>query len=265
MAQQARDTYEEIRETTARSEDVLGFVLGGSRGRGFETEHSDFDCALIVKDEALEEFQARFADLPDGIDLTIFTLDSFRDHAAWGSELAWDRYAWAHLKAELDKTNGEIQRLIDEKSRVPAEHAWRYIDGSLDWYVNQVYRSIKDLRVGDLVSHRLEAAESIRPLLQALFCLHDRRLVPYYKYLGWELTRYPLYKLSLSGDELLRRLLSILEDGDYAAQQELLREVERVFRAEGFHRVFDDWDGKDRWAMTFAPEQDRRTLNEPKR
>ena len=65
-----------------------------------------------------------------------------------------------------------------------------------------------------MIGYRFEAAEGIRPFLEALFCLHDRRLVPYYKYLAWELKTYALYKLNLTGDELLHCLTKILESGD---------------------------------------------------
>ena len=237
---EARQTFVKVREDAEHNADVLGFVVTGSRGKGFENEWSDYDFAIFVDDAALSKYEDAYGQFPGG-HLAIFTLESFKDYAAWGSEMAWDRYAWAHLKVEFDRTDGELQRLLDEKGRVPTEHAEQYIHNSLDWFINQVYRSIKCHRAGDAVGHRLEASELVRPFLQAVFCLHDRRLVPYYKYLEWELERYPLEKLRLSSEELVGDLLTILDSADYRVQQKLLREAERVFRAEGYGDTFDAW------------------------
>ena len=90
-----------------------------------------------------------------------------------------------------------------------------------------------------MIGYHMEAAEGIRPFLEAIFCLHDRRLVPYYKYLHWELETYPLNKLNLSANELLQDITQILEDGDYHTQQKLLREAHRVFNAEGCGEYFE--------------------------
>jgi predicted nucleotidyltransferase len=237
----ARAAFEELRRTAEGDPGVLGFVLAGSRGRGFAHEESDYDCALFVREERRAEFEHLRDALPRGVELRVFTPASFRAHAAWGSELTWDRYTWAHLRVEADRTGGELQRLLDEKARVPPEHLRGYVAGSLDGYLNQLFRSLKCLRAGDLACARLEAAGSVRPLLQALFAVHDRRLVPYYKYLAWELERFPLHRLELGGGELVRLLLAVQADADAAAQRRLYAAAERLFRVEGFGPVFDSW------------------------
>jgi hypothetical protein len=68
-----------------------------------------------------------------------------------------------------------------------------------------------------------------------------------------ELDRAPLDKFPWSDQELIDKLLKILEDGDYVIQQELLRETRRVFRAEGYGEVFDSWEGDDEWTLRFVP------------
>ena len=230
---------------------MLGFVLGGSRGKGFATEHSDYDCAIFVEDESLEVYVARMSELPPLFDVTVFTLQEFVKHASWNGELAWDRYNWAHLRAQVEKTGGKIQALIDEKGKVPASEVRNFVQGELDHYINQVYRSIKCLRDGNLIGYRFEAADSIKPLLDVLFAIHDRRLRPYYKYLQWELTEFPLHKFSWTADQLLAMIQTIFADGSYQAQQQIFREVERVLRAEGFGKVFDAW-GDELWIRDYS-------------
>jgi len=103
--------------------------------------------------------------------------------------------------------------------------------------------------------YRLEAAESITPLLNALFALHDNRLRPYYKYIQWELKKFPLYKLPWSGREFLQMIMKILKDAAYVNQQEILKEVKKIFCSAGYDQVFISWEGKDEWAITFHPSK----------
>ena len=231
--------FRSIREASRHEDDILGFVVTGSRGKDFANQWSDYDFAIFVADDARPKYESLYADLPPGGRLYIFTLDSFAARLTWRGPRHWERYTWAHLTVENDRSGGEIQRLLDEVSHVPVEHVEAQIRGSLRWYFNQVYHSLKNLRAGDTIGHRLEAAEGIRPFLEAVFCLHDRRLAPYYKYLRWELETYPLYKLSLSADELLDSLLRILETGDWHSQQRLLREGRRAFTSAGYGDYFE--------------------------
>jgi hypothetical protein len=246
MFQAIDQTYQEILRLAEADTSVLGFVLSGSRGKGFATEHSDYDCAMIVEDESLEVYVARMRDLPPLFDVGVYTLQEFAEHAAWDGTMAWDRYNWAHLRAQVDKTDGKIQAMIDEKGKIPADKVRKFIRGELDHYINQVYRSIKCLRDGSVIGYRFEAADSVKPLLDVLFAVHDRRLRPYYKYLEWELTDYPLHRFSWTANQLLAMIQTILADGSYRAQQQIFREVERVLRADGYGEVFDSW-GEALW------------------
>ncbi|HEX8694201.1 MAG TPA: nucleotidyltransferase domain-containing protein [Longimicrobium sp.] len=243
--------FEQLRRVAAEEPDVLGFALTGSRARGLASERSDYDCVLFVRDGRRAEYERRFAGLPAGVDLRVMTLAGFREHAAWGSPTAWDRYNWAHARIEVDRTGGELGRLAREKGRVPEAELGPYVELSLDWYLNQVNRSLRCRRDRDAAGQRLEAAESVRPLLQALFAVHDRRLVPYYKYLAWELEHEPLHKLRLAGGELLGLLLEVLGTAEPAAQGALLREAERLFAAEGYARPFQAWRVPEWWGSLF--------------
>lgn len=78
-----------IREESLQNEDILGFVVTGSRGKGFENQWSDDDFAIFVTDAALEKFEKKYKDLPPGGRLYIFSLDSFRERAAWRGPRHW--------------------------------------------------------------------------------------------------------------------------------------------------------------------------------
>jgi hypothetical protein len=226
---------------------ILAFWLDGSRGKGLETDYSDYDCTMIVKENVSSRYISRYNNLRSSdIDLSVMTLSQFRNYAAWGSDTAWARYNFTHLSALLDKTGGEIQRLIDEKGKIPTKVKAHFIGGALDYFINQTYRSLKCFRDGTPLGARLEAAETVMPFLNVVFALHDR-LRPYYKYLEWELNARPLTRFSLRSEELVQYVLDILENGNPAAQQKLLIHLEELASADGYGEIFAGWDMKLEW------------------
>lgn len=245
--------FNRVLEAACSDPNILAFWLDGSRGKGMITPYSDYDCTMIVKDEVLDEYRKKYENPGDSkIDLSVSTFDRFRQHAALGSPEAWNRYNFAHLKALVDKT-GEAQKLIDEKGSMPSPEAPDTIRRALDHYINQVYRSVKCTRDGQQIGARLEAAEGINPLLDAIFALNGR-VRPYFKYLEWEFKNHPLHKPRINSTEVTETLLEILTSADIKVQQVLLSRIEVLFRAEGYGEVFDSW-GKDLfWMKTYSPE-----------
>jgi len=240
-------TYDELVELAHADDGIVGLVLGGSRGKGFETATSDYDVLVVVVDERVDEYRGRFDTAIAGLDLGVKSVAEFRAHAAWGGETAWDRYTYACVRAEVDKT-GEIQAIIDAKGCVPSEVRQLFVDQRLDAYINAFYRSVKAHRRRDEVGWRLAAATAIPPLLDALFAL-EGRMAPFPDYLARELATHPIARAPAA---LTERLLRILADGDLATQQALALEVAALFREAGHGQVFDSWNGEDRWAMTAA-------------
>lgn len=240
------ERYRRIAVDAENDPHIIGFVVTGSRGKDFATERSDYDLVLVVEDGQLEAYRNKYAERYDGIDLTVFDISGFRDHAAIGSRFAWDRYSYAHLKARIDKRNGEIQGIIDEKGRLPTGEIGRVVWGACDHYVNQFYRALKCLRDGDEKAAKLELAEAVGPLLGAMFALHGR-VGPYYKFLGWELENYPLTLFPWEPAKLHEMLLDLSSRVDPATIKEILRETERVFRQHGHGGVFDTWDDHLDW------------------
>jgi predicted nucleotidyltransferase len=232
------EAYTELRALARRDPNVVGLFLGGSRGKGLATEHSDYDVYLIVGKRVGEyrrKFPLRHGDDPEVI---VMSLAEFRRHAAVGSELEWNRYTFAHVRAELDKT-GELQQLLDEKGTLPKEAARAIAAEALDAYINQYYRSAKNLRDGSEQAGRLDAAESVPYFLVTLFAIHER-VRPYNKYLRWELEEHPLPGGEWSAARLLP-LLDAVGAGDLSAQRRLFRDVERLARERGHGEVVDGW------------------------
>jgi hypothetical protein len=234
----ADEAYAELRALARRDPNVIGLFLGGSRGKGMSTEHSDYDVYLIVAKnigEYRRKFPFRHGDDPEVI---VLSLAELKRHAEPGTDSDWNRYTFAHVTAELDKT-GEVQRLLDEKGSLPREAARATAADALDAYINQYYRSAKNRRAGDLLAARLDAAESVPYFLVTLFALHDR-VRPYNKFLRWELEQHPL-----PGDEWsAARLLPLIEAtaaGEPGAQRRLFGDLERLARERGHGKVLDAW------------------------
>lgn len=246
----SEEQFAQLLEEAKTNPDIIGFFLGGSRGKGFENEQSDYDPRMIVKNEVAKTYHEKYESMVlEEINLVVMSLSEFRDYALWGTPEAGDRYDFTHVKALVDKT-GEVQKLIDDKGSIPDDNRNDFIAQTLDAYINGVYRSVKCFRNHNETGARLEASTSIPYLLDLVFALHNRPK-PFYGYLERELKAYPLEKLPWSGEEFLEKLLTILSNADSETQQEILKTVEKLFRKEGFGRVFDNWEGKDKWTMTY--------------
>ncbi|MBD0338789.1 MAG: nucleotidyltransferase domain-containing protein [Thermoleophilia bacterium] len=222
---------------------IVGVVLGGSHGRGaLVTEHSDLDVYVVAVDE---EFRRRWADAHpfrhgDPIEVISISLPWLRDRPTPRTPEAYDAYALAHTRVLVDKLDGEVGRLVEERERVDPAGA----SEPLDDFVNYVYRARKSARAGRELAARLDAAEAVGPFLEFLFAAHGR-VRPFNKWLGWELEHHPLGP-PWTAAELLPRLERVLA-GDPGELAALFREAEHVARATGHGETIDGWEPDVPW------------------
>ena len=202
---------------------VVGVVLSGSRGRGeLVTETSDWDAFVVVRELSGDWPQER-----GGLDLSEVTLKRLADPPAWA------RPALLWLEPQLDET-GEVAAALRAATTVDPASAAEPLDG----YVNMLYRSLKNARLGLALASLLDAQESIPWLLEFLFAVHGR-VRPYNKWLEWELEHHPLPLPSTT--VLLGRLEQIARNGAPEAQRALFREVEALAREHGHGATIDGW------------------------
>jgi len=233
--------FKELIEEAKNDSNVIGFFLGGSRGKSRETKFSDYDIQVIVKDNVATAYKNKYKEKTSPFYyFAVFSISEFRKYAEIGTAFEWDRASFTHVKTIIDKT-GEIQNLINEKGKLPKEKIKDFVSGHLDGYINYVYRSLKCFRDGNNIGARLEASRSIHICLNIIFGL-EGRINPYYKYLEWELKEHPLKKFPMKSDELIKTILRILKDADIKTQQKLFRTIEKAFRKQGYSYVFDNWE-----------------------
>ena len=243
--------FEKLQEEVSKDSNILGFFLSGSRGKGFGREDSDYDVYIIVKDSEVTIYKKKYPrKLYKKMDLMVYSLSEFREFASWGSPEWFYRYSFTHVKVLIDK-NIEIQNLVNDKGRIPEIHVNKFVKGSLDGYINFVYRSLKCMRDNDLLAARLEAAYSIPLFFDVIFAIHNGRLRPYYKYLAWELENFPLTKLPIDAKQIVENIRQILDTADLRTQQDLLMMMEVVLRKEGHGEIFDEWGEDLIWMKTF--------------
>ncbi|HKG24092.1 MAG TPA: DUF4037 domain-containing protein [Thermomicrobiales bacterium] len=246
------ERFQRLLDDARRDPEVIGVVLSGSRGKGFGTPNSDYDLYVVVQEEISEECWLRLDGYnKDGIELGVWPLSMFEACSAWGTEHAWNRYAFANVAVPVDKT-GRIQQLVDEKEFVPDEHRLALIKESLGAYTNSLYRSLKCLQRGDRLGARLEAADAVGSALTAVFALEGRHR-PFNGYLERELRHYPLQSFPLNPDELLAIITRILDDANAETQQRLLAVVEPLGRAAGCDYEFDEWGERFDWMKRYRP------------
>ncbi|QYX79336.1 hypothetical protein [Streptomyces akebiae] len=237
-AQRPLMSYDAFVELATADPAVVGLVLKGSRAHeGMTTEHSDHDLYVVLAEGAVTALTRFAGHRTPELDLVLLTLDEFRAAGMPGFE----RYALARARVVLDRLDGGIARILSAKARLDADEAGREAAAYLDAYANSLYRSVKNDRDGQALAARLDAADSVRYLLELLFAL-DRRPRPYNKYLRWELTRFPLPDWDTG--HLLDTVSHIAATGDVAAQRELFARVEAVARKAGHGAVLDGW-GED--------------------
>ncbi|MFE0852134.1 hypothetical protein [Streptomyces mutabilis] len=238
MTAQKPITYDAFVELATADPAVVGLVLKGSRAHeGMITEHSDHDLYVVLEVGATTALTRFVGHRTPELDLVILSLDEFRAAGMPGFE----RYALARAQVVLDRLDGDIAQILATKARLDADEAFREAGEWLDAYANSLYRSVKNDRDGHRLAARLDAADSIRFLLELLFAL-DRRPRPYNKYLEWELARFPLpgWDTGLLLDAADR----ISSVGDVSTQRRLFAQVEAVARRAGHSAVLDAW-GED--------------------
>lgn len=228
--------------TFARGDErVVGVVLGGSRGKGFATERSDWDVYLVLADGTpRDEVTKALPDLSPEVQVcAVLSLSEFAAHAEVGNAGAWNRCTFAHVTPELDRTDGELAQLCEAKEWLPQEFARAQARTWLDSYVNSYYRALKNARDGSRASSALDSAESVNYLLEFAFSA-ERRARPYNKYLAWELETHPLERAWWDPTQCIDTFLRVAA-GDLRAGTEVFRGVEDTARLAGFSDLLDSW------------------------
>ncbi|TQE28975.1 hypothetical protein Sipo7851_29155 [Streptomyces ipomoeae] len=237
-------TYEVLLDRVTTDPAVVGLVLKGSHAHdGMATERSDHDVYVVLDDGADSDLARLHGHRSAELDVVVVTFGAFRELGGY------ERYALARAHVVLDRLDGRIAEVVSAQARLDADAAFQEAAGLLDAYANSVYRSVKNARDGHRLAALLDAADSVRFLLDLLFTLH-RRPRPYNKYLEWELERFPLPGWETK--PLLDTVARITATGHTDEQRRLFGQVEAAAREAGHGPVLDAW-GEDLRLMRPGP------------
>ncbi len=229
--------YEELLQRAQADDNVLGLILAGSRGAGiFATDRSDFDTYLILRTPE-DGWRAGHG---EPVEIWPLTIEEFRRHALVGEPDAWNRPTFLYARAEIDKLDGEIKRLVEQKARLTSGEVGQIVPDALDGYINSLYRSLKNLQDGRDVEGRLDAVESLPMLITTAFAL-ENRVRPFNKYLRHELEARPLPTLAIDAIERIARTATP------SVQRAVFRDIERRARRAGFGSIVDGWNPDVPW------------------
>ncbi|MGI5159771.1 hypothetical protein [Microbispora sp. CA-102843] len=216
---------------------IIGAVLSGSQARqGMATHRSDYDIYLIAADSKAAGEERRDSRL----DVAVMSLEEFRTHAMQGSGWEWNRYSFTHARVLKDRPDGLISELVSRKATLSVQEAEELAANGLDTFVNAAYRWLKNHRDERVIEARLDAAESIPPLLTFIFAL-QRRVRPYNKYLAWELRNHPLGPAVWRHERLLPLLEAVLSHAAPQTARQIFLNVEPLARTAGHGPVLDAW------------------------
>ena len=230
--------YEAFLQRADSDANVIGLVLYGSRGFGdYVTEASDVDVIVVV-DHELEVWQT-----PHGgpVESWPMTLQEFREHAMPGNRDAWNRSAFLGVKVVIDKLDGEIARIVDRKRKLTAVEARAIVITSLDDYINALFRSLHNLEAGRELEGRLDAMDTLPPLLTTVFAL-DTRVRPFNKWLKHQVQAQPL---SIGG--FVDLVEQVVREPTAAVQRAVFRLVETAARDAGHGAEIDSWEPHVAW------------------
>ncbi len=228
--------------------DVLGLVVMGSRGYGgYVRDTSDYDILVIVGHDIAPWGHEHGAP----VETWPMTIERFRAHALPDDRDAWNRPAFLGVEVLLDRLDGEIARLVEAKRTLGSDDATAIAAASLDDYINSLYRSLRNLEAGRALEGRLDALESIRPLMTAAFAF-ESRIRPFNKWLRHELAVRPLALVDAArvADQLAR-------DQSVEMQRRVFRHVELAARIAGHGDGVDSWAPDVGWlhgGQVIAPE-----------
>jgi len=197
--------------------------------------------AIIATDESVLNVKKEYKPKQGIVEIGVRSISEFRNHAAVGSAEDWDRYTFAHIKAQVDKT-GEIQKIIDEKGILPKDQMLKVAKNALGGYLNSLYRSIKNRRDGNMLASHFDACESLPWLLTFIFAT-EGRVRPYNKFLKWEFEKYPPKNILIKSEDFLGKIESIIKSGDIEVQKEVHKIVEEIALKNDCSDVIDDWRG----------------------
>jgi len=208
------------------------------------TKNSDYDFVMIVNDVVKKEYEKKYTKISKDPEFDIFvkTVAELKRHAIFGSDTVRDRFSYVYIEVMSDKT-GKIQKIVNNKSVISKKEAGLIISSSLDAFINQIYRSAKCRRDGNLIAAHFEMTEAISWLLNCIFAL-EGRVKPYYKYLQWDLKQHPLKKLPWNDAELMKKLMKIVKDGDEKTLMDLFKKTRPIFKKAGYGSIYDGWKGK---------------------
>ena len=60
MNKESELIFKRIVEEARADPNILSLFLSGSRGKGFETEHSDYDIVMVIENKRLKVYEKRF-------------------------------------------------------------------------------------------------------------------------------------------------------------------------------------------------------------
>lgn len=228
-----------IRRFMAEAEadpDVLGVVLMGSRGFDhFVTARSDHDVLVIVAKDPTPWGR----DHGSPVETWPMTIERFREHAL--SADTWNRAAFLGVRIILDRLDGEIARLAEEKRALRPDEAVALGASRADAYINSLVRSLRNLEAGRDVEGRLDAIESIGPLLDAVFAF-EGRVRPFNKWL-----RYDIEERPLAFGDIVSLVDRIATNPTVDVQRDVFRQFEMSAREHGHGSVVDSWEPDVAW------------------
>lgn len=222
-----RERVKKLLDRYVADDSVLGVILVGSVGKGYEDEKSDIDLEVVVTEEkysVLEKNAQKFIHTEE-YDLVFTTIDKLQQVKK--SERDEDHWWYQDCPVLLDKTD-KLEEILEEVTNYDTDSRLdrlkRYY---LGYWQNSLY-SMGCLRHKNNWSARIYAAISMRELIRLLFNLNYR----WAPKLQWSSKEIPLLKKKPV--DLESQIESILVEPDSDKFSKLWKETARLLSEEKY-------------------------------
>ncbi len=221
--------FQRLADAVDDDPDVVAVALAGPDACGAIPDNAP-DLLIVVATNESSGRWHRFSS--DGFDIRVLTCDTLEriptDPGQW-----WDRYLIGHARVVLDRSGGQVPRLLERWAWLDDRETDDAIDFYLDPYLTYTYRALREHEVGMPEAARFEAAESLPWTVRLMFALHSRSR-PTARCLRFELDRQPFDEPGWDAERLYRLYNDLVDTGDAATIRELFGLIEPMLRRRGF-------------------------------
>lgn len=222
-----KELVERLLDRYSADESVLGVILVGSVGKGYQDENSDIDLEVVVTEERFRLFEEKNEELihTEKYDLMFTTMENLE--RVTECERDEDHWRYQDCPVLLDKTS-KLEDILEEAAKYDVDSRLKRLKRYYLRYWQNTLHSLGCLRHKNNWGARIYAALAMRDLIRLLFNLNHR----WAPKLQWAFKE--IHLLDRKPPNLESGIESVLAKPDSARFSKLWEETAKLLREEQY-------------------------------